>query len=132
LIVDSSVLVAILQAEPGYIRFLDAILAADQAAVPAPNYLETCMVLAGRKSEAALDRLDAYMRESNLSILPFTADHALIARQAFLRYGKGRHRAGLNFGDCIAYAAAKLEGMPLLFKGDDFKLTDVEAALPAG
>jgi ribonuclease VapC len=129
LIVDSSVLVAILQAEPGYIRFLDAILAADQVAVPAPNYLETCMVLAGRKSETALDRLDAYMRESNLSILPFTADHALIARDAFVRYGKGRHKAGLNFGDCIAYAAAKLEAMPLLFKGGDFSLTDVEAAL---
>ncbi len=129
MIIDSSVLVAILHAEPGYVRYLDAILAADQAAVPAPNYLETCMVLAGRKTEAALDWLDSYIRESNISILPFTADHALVARQAFLRYGKGRHKAGLNFGDCIAYAAAKLEGMPLLFKGDDFSLTDIEPAL---
>lgn len=129
MIVDSSVLVAILQAEPGYIRYLDAILAAEQVAVPAPNYLETCMVLSGRKNEAALERLDAYMRESNIAILPFTAEHAQVARDAFLRYGKGRHKAGLNFGDCIAYATAKLEAMPLLYKGDDFALTDVEATL---
>ena len=87
------------------------------------------MVLAGRKNEAALDRLDAYLRESSISVMPFTLEHALVARQAFLRYGKGRHKAALNFGDCIAYATAKLEGMPLLFKGDDFALTDVEAAL---
>ena len=87
------------------------------------------MVLSGRRGQAPVDALDAYLRKAGISVLPFTADHALLARQAFLRYGKGRHKAGLNFGDCIAYAAAKLEGMPLLFKGDDFALTDVEAAL---
>lgn len=132
MIVDSSVLVAILQAEPGYIRYLDAILAAEQVAIPAPNYLETCMVLSGRKNDAALDRLDAYMREANIAILPFTTEHARLARDAFLRYGKGRHKAGLNFGDCIAYATARLEAMPLLFKGDDFALTDVDVAHPVG
>jgi ribonuclease VapC len=76
-----------------------------------------------------LDRLDQFLRTASIEIVPFTADHAAVARQTFLRYGKGRHPAALNFGDCIAYATARLEAMPLLFKGDDFRLTDIEAAV---
>ncbi len=129
MIVDSSALVAILTEEEDAIVLNRAIARAVTCAISAPTLLETSMVLSGRRGQVPVDALDAYVSKAGISVLPFTADHALIARQAFLRYGKGRHKAGLNFGDCIAYAAAKLEGMPLLFKGDDFKLTDVEAAL---
>lgn len=75
-----------------------------------------------------VNRLDALIGVLKIDPVPFTADHTAVARSAFLRYGKGRHPAGLNFGDCISYATAKLEAMPLLFKGDDFRLTDIEAA----
>lgn len=76
-----------------------------------------------------MDRLDQFLRTASIETVPFTADRAAVARQTFLRYGKGRHPAALNFGDCIAYATARLEAMPLLFKGDDFRLTDIEAAV---
>lgn len=87
------------------------------------------MVLAGGWQDEILDRLDDFLRTASIETIPFTADHAAVARHAFLRYGKGRHPAALNFGDCIAYATARLEAMPLLFKGDDFRLTDIEAAV---
>jgi len=75
-----------------------------------------------------VNRLDALIGVLKIDPLPFGAQVDVLARSAFLRYGKGRHPAGLNFGDCISYATAKLEAMPLLFKGDDFRLTDIEAA----
>jgi ribonuclease VapC len=128
-IVDSSALVAILTEEDDAVLLNRAIARSDTCAISAPTLLETSMVLSGRRGQAPIDALDAYLSKAGIIVQPFTADHALIARQAFLRYGKGRHKAALNFGDCIAYAAAKLEGMPLLFKGDDFTLTDVESAL---
>ena len=87
------------------------------------------MVLAGGRQDGILDRLDRFLHTASIETIPFTADHAIVARQAFLRYGKGRHPAALNFGDCIAYATARLEAMPLLFKADDFRLTDIEAAV---
>ncbi|CAN7642996.1 type II toxin-antitoxin system VapC family toxin [Mesorhizobium caraganae] len=129
MIIDSSVLVAILSLEPGYDRFVLAITQAKRRLLAAPTLLETTMVLAGRREDEVLDRLDQFLRTASIETAPFTADHAAVARQAFLRYGKGRHPAALNFGDCIAYATARLEAMPLLFKGDDFRLTDIEAAV---
>ncbi|WP_192259999.1 type II toxin-antitoxin system VapC family toxin [Mesorhizobium caraganae] len=128
MIIDSSVLVAILRLEPGYDRFVLAITQAKRRLLAAPTLLETTMVLAGRREDEILDRLDQFLRTASIETVPFTADHAAVARQTFLRYGKGRHPAALNFGDCIAYATARLEAMPLLFKGDDFRLTDIEAA----
>ena len=129
MIIDSSVLVAILRLEPGYDRFVLAITQAKRRLLAAPTLLETTMVLAGRREDEVLDRLDQFLRTASIETVPFTADHAAVARQTFLRYGKGRHPAALNFGDCIAYATARLEAMPLLFKGDDFRLTDIEAAV---
>lgn len=129
MIIDSSVLVAILLLEPGYDRFVLAITQAKRRLLAAPTLLETTMVLAGRREDEILDRLDQFLRTASIETVPFTADHAAVARQTFLRYGKGRHPAALNFGDCIAYATARLEAMPLLFKGDDFRLTDIEAAV---
>jgi len=129
MIIDSSVLVAILLLEPGYDRFVLAITQARRRLLAVPTLLETTMVLAGRREDEVLDRLDQFLRTASIETVPFTADHAAVARQTFLRYGKGRHPAALNFGDCIAYATARLEAMPLLFKGDDFRLTDIEAAV---
>ena len=129
MIIDSSVLVAILRLEPGYDRFVLAITQARRRLLAVPTLLETTMVLAGRREDEVLDRLDQFLRTASIETVPFTADHAAVARQTFLRYGKGRHPAALNFGDCIAYATARLEAMPLLFKGDDFRLTDIEAAV---
>jgi ribonuclease VapC len=129
MIIDSSVLVAILRVEPGYERFVLTIAQAKRRLLAAPTFLETTMVLAGSRQDEILDRLDGFLHAASVEMIPFTADHAAVARQAFLRYGKGRHPAALNFGDCIAYATARLEAMPLLFKGDDFRLTDIEAAV---
>jgi ribonuclease VapC len=129
MIIDSSALVAILRLEPGYERFVLAITQAKRRLLPAPTFLETTMVLAGGRQDEILDRLDDFLRNASIETVAFTADHAAVARQAFLRYGKGRHPAALNFGNCIAYATARLEAMPLLFKGDDFRLTDIEAAV---
>ncbi|KAA3448072.1 VapC toxin family PIN domain ribonuclease [Mesorhizobium sp. SARCC-RB16n] len=129
MIIDSSVLVAILRVEPGFERFVLAIAQAKRRLLAAPTFLETTMLLAGDRQDEILDRLDRFLRTASIDTIDFTADHAAVARQAFLRYGKGRHPAGLKYGDCIAYATARLEAMPLLFKGDDFRLTDIEAAV---
>ncbi|TPK72463.1 type II toxin-antitoxin system VapC family toxin [Mesorhizobium sp. B2-4-15] len=129
MIVDSSALVAVLRAEPGHDQFVRAIANAGRRLIAAPTLLETTMVLVGGWQDEIADRLDAFLSAASIDTIPFTADHAAVARQAFLRYGKGRHPAALNFGDCIAYAAARLEVMPLLFKGNDFRLTDIEPAI---
>ncbi len=129
MIAGSSALVAIMTDEPEAFIFNRMIVRTGSTLIAAPTYLETSMVLSGRRGPGAVEALDVYIAKSGLTILPFTADHAKLAAQAFLRYGKGRHPAGLNFGDCIAYATSKLEAMPLLYKGDDFALTDVETAV---
>lgn len=129
MILDSSAVIAILQGEAERQAFLQAIIRDERRIMAAPTLLETSMVLASRILGDALPGLDEFLERTKIAIIPFTADHAAAARQAFLRYGKGRHPAGLNFGDCIAYATAKIEREPLLFKGSDFRLTDIEAAL---
>jgi ribonuclease VapC len=124
-IVDSSALVAILRLEAQAERFARAIATAREAFVPAPCYLETCMVIAGRKGPDSRPRVDRLLAELRLGVIPLSEAHARAAVQAFLRFGKGRHAAGLNFGDCMAYAVAQAEGAPLLFAGDDFAKTDL-------
>jgi ribonuclease VapC len=131
-IVDSSVLVAMLRAEPGADDFGLALARAGGGSVPAPAYLETCMVMAGRKGPDSRPQVDALFETFGLRLIPFARDHAREAVAAFLRYGKGRHPAGLNFGDCMAYAVAKAEGAPLLFTGGDFARTDVAVAGSGG
>ena len=125
MIVDSSALVAMLRGEPAADEFGVALARAGGASVPAPVYLETCMVIAGRKGPDSRPEVDALLATFAWRVMPFTEEHARAAVQAFLRYGKGRHAAGLNFGDCMAYAVAQAEGAPLLFTGDDFAKTDV-------
>jgi ribonuclease VapC len=127
-IVDTSALVAIVTGEPGYERLLRAIAEAGDPALPASCLLEAHMVIRGRFPPEMIATLDGVIAEAGLRIAAITEAHAAHARAAFDRYGKGRHPAGLNFGDCMAYAVAKEEGAPLLFVGEDFALTDVAGA----
>jgi ribonuclease VapC len=128
MIIDSSAIVAILLLEPEGSHFAELIDRAPRRCIAAPNLVEIAMVVSTRKGAEAITKIGAFLASADIEIVPFTVEHASAAREAFLRYGKGRHPAGLNFGDCIAYATAKLEAMPLLFKGGDFARTDIEAA----
>ena len=127
MIVDSSALLTILLNEPEERRISVAILGALSRSISAATLLETAMAFESRAGAQAVAELDRLVIQLNLEIVSFTANQAQIAREAFRRYGKGRHAARLNFGDCIAYALAKDWGEPLLFKGDDFSKTDIEA-----
>ena len=93
------------------------------------NFLEAAMVLESRIGAAGGRNLDAFTAETPIELVPVTVEQAYAAREAWRRFGKGNHPAGLNFGDCFAYALAETTGEPLLFKGGDFALTDVEDAL---
>jgi ribonuclease VapC len=125
---DSSALVAILFAESGHLDLVDRILAADSVRVAAPTLVETSIVLAGRRRSAAAGDADALVEELGVTVVPFGEREWHAAVDAFLRFGRGRHAAALNFGDCLAYAAATVANDSLLFVGDDFALTDVTPA----
>jgi ribonuclease VapC len=128
--IDSSALVAILRNEPDALLFAEAIGAADSAIVSAVNWFETSMVLAGASHrETVWLPLDALLIRAKIAVIPLDTEQAGFARAAFLKYGKGRHPAALNFGDCAAYALAKSKGIPLLYKGADFGKTDIVSAL---
>ena len=105
-----------------------AILDSEERWISSGNLLESWMVVEGRQGGAAAAEFDRLFAELEIRVLPFTAEQAGLAREAFRRYGKGRDAARLNFGDCIAYALSKDRGEPLLFKGDDFSKTDIEPA----
>jgi ribonuclease VapC len=125
---DSSALVAILFAEPGHLDLIDRILAADSVRVGAPTLVETCLVFAGRRKSSAVGEVEALVRELEATVAPFGAREWHAAVAGFLRFGRGHHEASLNFGDCLAYAAATVVNDSLLFVGDDFALTDVTPA----
>lgn len=128
MILDSSAIVAIVMGEPRAEVLLGKIRAAAVRGVGAPTLLETLIVLAARLRGDSSVLLAALLRELDIDVVPFTEEHCLAAHSAFLRYGKGRHRAGLNFGDCAAYAVASVAGEPLLFVGADFGKTDIATA----
>jgi ribonuclease VapC len=129
IVVDSSALIAIYFNEPEKASFALAVVSVDAPCIGAPNFLEASMVAETRHGEAGCRELDRIAANLGLEIVPFDASHIQGARDAFRRFGKGRHRASLNFGDCCAYALAKLRDAPLLFKGNDFALTDLKRAL---
>jgi len=129
IVVDSSALIAILLNEAEKAEFTAAILAADGVQMGAPNFLETSMVAEALQGESGCRDLDRLSASVGLDVVPFDSTHIESARDAFRRFGKGRHRASLNFGDCCAYALAKLLDVPLLFKGNDFTLTDIKRVL---
>ncbi len=116
--------------ETGYEAFRDAIKAASSCSVSAATFVEISIVAESRTGDAGIRQRDAVFRGARIAIQPVTEEQAHIASQAYSTYGKGRHAAGLNFGDCFSYALAKATGEPLLFKGDDFRQTDIQPALP--
>jgi len=126
MVIDSSALIAILRNEPEGDVFRRSILRSEVRLLSAVSKLEASMVAIGVGDPAGALDLDDLLRELTVVVVPFDEHHADIARDAFARYGKGRHPAGLNFGDCAAYALAIAEAEPLLFKGTDFGATDVE------
>jgi ribonuclease VapC len=129
MILDSSALVAILFKEPEAERLATMIRDTDTISIAAPTLLETAIVAEGRTLPGMAEKLDALMGAIRPEIVPFTAAHASLARDAWRRYGKGRHKAALNLGDCFSYALAKERGQALLFKGEDFAATDIEPAI---
>ena len=129
MIVDSSALLAILRAEPEMLACARAIEDAARRRISAANFLETAIVIDGSRDPVASRRLDDLIRAADLAIEPVTEAQARIAREAYRDFGKGSgHPAQLNFGDCFAYALAKVTGEPLLFKGNDFGRTDIASA----
>ena len=128
MVIDTSALLAILLDQPERRGYNELIAASGKRLLSAASLVEAGMVLEVRGGEAAGRELDLFLHRAGFEIVPLDADQAEIARTAFRRWGKGRHSAGLNFGDCLAYAAAKATGEPLLFKGEDFSKTDIPAA----
>ncbi len=130
MIVDSSALLAVLSGEPDAEQFAKALTTNDSVAISAGTLLETSIVVDSRRDPVLSARLDELLQVAGVSVEPVTARQATIARQAYRDFGKsGGHPAGLNFGDCFAYALAKDTGQPLLFMGDDFTHTDLRSAL---
>ena len=128
--IDSSALIAIFKLEPEADRFLKTIVAAEGRVISALSVLEVSMVMSGAAKERdAFAPLDDFLTEAGIQILPFDAQQARLAREAFMRFGKGRHKAALNLGDCASYAAAKAKDAPLLYKGEDFPHTDIRPAV---
>ena len=128
MILDTSALVAILYGEPQARDFVERIRAADVCRISVANHVELSMVVESQLGPNGMRQADAFLRRASVVIEPVTIEQGDLARQAFLDFGKGRHKAGLNFGDCFAYALARATGEALLFKGDDFALTDIRRA----
>jgi ribonuclease VapC len=123
---DCSALLAILFSEAGHLDLVDRILEADHVRVGSPTLVETTLVLAGRRSSLpAAETVEALVKELGVTVVPFGEREWLNAVDAFLRFGRGRHTAGLNFGDCLAYGTAAAANDTLLFVGNDFAQTDI-------
>lgn len=131
MVIDTSALVAILSGEPEQQPFIDAIERADLRLLSAATLVEASIVIASRYGPAGLHDLDRLLERADVQVTEVDAEQARTARAAWQRYGKGRHPAALNFGDCFSYALAVTRGEPLLFKGQDFGQTDVPR-LPPG
>jgi ribonuclease VapC len=129
MVLDTSALVAILRGEPERRRFLEAIDAADACHLSAATLVETSIVLEARFGADGVQALDRLIQRAGIEVVPVDAEQAREARRGFSRFGKGRDVAGLNYGDCFAYALASVLGEPLLFKGDDFSRTDIAIAV---
>ena len=129
MIVDTSAVMAILLREGDAERYERIIAETPRCRMSVANFLEGAIVIESRGGAAAAREFDAFFEGSTIELAPVTVDHAHAARQAWRRFGRGNHPAGLNFGDCFAYALAETSGEPLLFKGGDFSLTDIEDAL---
>jgi len=125
LILDSSAILAAFLEEPGYGGILDQISSAQTVGVGSPTFVETAIVLSSKMHRDARPQLNEFLREAGAELIPMGPEHIDAAVDAFLKFGKGRHPAALNFSDCLTYAIAAVAGLPLLFTGDDFTKTDI-------
>ena len=128
MIVDTSVIIAILKEEHDADTIADILARTEMRRMSAVSYVEAGVVVDGNQDPVLSRRFDDLLRDVEIAVEPVTMNQARIAREAYRDFGKGRHRAGLNLGDCFAYALAKEKREPLLFKGDDFCHTDIEPA----
>lgn len=126
MVVDTSAIVAILWKDPEGVRFLDVIETSDRRRMSAATFVEASIVVEKKRGAEGVRELDAFLTTAAIDVVAVDARQAQVARRAYTVYGKGRHRAALNYGDCFSYALATTLGEPLLFKGDDFSHTDVE------
>jgi ribonuclease VapC len=127
-VIDTSALVAILQKEPERRPFIEAIEAADSRLLSVATFVEISIIIEARYGAEGLRDLDHFISRAAIELVPVDLEQGRLARNAFSRFGKGRHPAALNYGDCFSYALATALGEPLLFKGDDFGHTDAVAA----
>lgn len=125
MILDSSAIVAIATEEPGCLELLEKLDQADTLAIGAPTLVETALVLRSRLTMEPRAFLERFLTDWNVSVVPFGEEHWKTAVDAHARFGRGHHKAALNFGDCLSYATAKLADMPLLCTGRDFSKTDL-------
>jgi ribonuclease VapC len=129
MVIDSSAIIACLLDEPEQARFIAALDTAPTRLLSMVTYVETAFVILGRKGDVGLSDFLRFIDRAAIESVVVNEHQGRMAIEAFQRYGKGRHPAGLNLGDCFAYALAKASGEPLLFKGGDFALTDLVPAL---
>lgn len=129
MIIDTSALLAVVLTEHDELRFLAAIVSSRKRAMSVANWLEATIVVESRGDPVASSSLDQFIRDAQIGLIDVTVEQTELARNAWRKFGRGKHRASLNFGDCFAYSLAKMRNEPLLFKGDDFAQTDVEPAL---
>jgi ribonuclease VapC len=132
MVLDSSAVMAILLLEAEAEEFIQAITEAPSRMMSAPTLVELAIVAEARRGKAGAQDVDRFVAEAHIEIVPFDAEQAVAARGAWRRYGRGRHRASLNFGDCFSYALARITNDVLLFKGNDFAHTDIMAWRSSG
>ena len=128
MIVDSSAVVAVLKREPLQEEMATKLANADVVAIGAPTLFETDMVTIGALGKRGRAVIAQFLESFEVEVIPFGDNHWQVAAEAFMRFGKGRHPAALNYGDCMTYATAKVAGEPLLYIGNDFAQTDLESA----
>jgi ribonuclease VapC len=132
MVLDTSAILAILQDEPERRKFNEAIEAAESRSLSTASFVECSMIVESRYGADGIRDLDLFIAKAQVSLIPVDEEQADLARRAFRKYGKGRHPAGLNFGDCFSYALAQALDEALLFKGNDFSQTDVECHQASG
>ena len=131
IVIDTSAVVAILGDEPERRAFNEAIEQAERCLMSAGSFVEASMVMEGRRGYEGMRDFDLFVLKAGVEIVAVDLEQAKVARSAFRKFGKGRHAANLNFGDCFSYALAKANGIPLLFKGNDFSKTDIDVVIKA-
>jgi len=126
MVIDTSAIMAIIYAEPEELIFIELINESPDCLLSSPGYVEASIVLGTKHDQQGVENLNLLIAALSITVVPFTVEQAQLASAAFLKFGKGRHPAKLNMGDCFSYALTKSTNQPLLFKGNDFIYTDID------